>query len=370
MTNTSDRSLVEIYSGLIKPEKPLVVPLYRNDGTLLFQKGKVLSMEQIVSTLRHGDIYTLQADLFELLDLLKDDDTNAWQRASCRERTSNLIESLIALIHKNDTNLAISLLFPVNQIKVICDTDPNQAIICCLTNFEKHIKSSKTILTAIFILLLTRHLEWKENEITKLMLAGILFSILSDEFYELNEKKANAKSQSPHKEVHTYLSALNFNDVISLKYIQEYENHVIRNDEFNATGDLSWGCTLLALVNTFLNNLVNTSEDSNLCPTRALITTLKQYRSHYRAINKEAFLNVVGYYPSGSIIRFTTDEVGIVINQSTNPKMPYAKIFTDIKKRNKQSYSIHRVGVNPHNIKEIICDDEYFSLVDYNLLWK
>ena len=52
------RRLIPLTRNLIKPGQPLFCPVFKEDGTLLAQKGIILSADQVMSLRRHDNLFT------------------------------------------------------------------------------------------------------------------------------------------------------------------------------------------------------------------------------------------------------------------------------------------------------------------------
>ncbi|MDH5732047.1 MAG: hypothetical protein OEZ58_23940, partial [Gammaproteobacteria bacterium] len=57
------KELVPLTRNLVKPDQPLLVPVFKEDGTLLAQKGIILNESQMQTLDEHEVLYTLSKAL-------------------------------------------------------------------------------------------------------------------------------------------------------------------------------------------------------------------------------------------------------------------------------------------------------------------
>ncbi|MDX1811694.1 MAG: hypothetical protein R3240_07100, partial [Gammaproteobacteria bacterium] len=162
--------LVEAYKSFVKPDSPLMIPLYRKDGTLLAPKNKELTQEQTTRLLLNVELYTPRAQLLKALEKIsiisneKGTDV-AFSIHSPFLRTKKLIEELKTVRETYSDSFFIQILAISSRIQNVCKTNANQAIAQCITNQTLEPAYVQPVLCAILIYQMTSYLEWKSSEI-------------------------------------------------------------------------------------------------------------------------------------------------------------------------------------------------------------
>jgi len=346
-TNTS---YVEAYKGFVTHTKPLLISLHKKDGTLLAEKNKKLTEEQAFHILKNGTVFTPRGDLVKAFSNINainhQSNCDSRKKIACEfERTALLMETLENILLKPNENSLLTLFSLANQLKTACNNDQNQVIAQCITRI-KETPFAKFLLISSIIYLITKQMDWQEPEINSLMCAALTLDIT----LHMND----------HKNQKYLLNEIKLTDINWYNYVN---NHHLKN-AINEDS-ISWGYSLLKIIDSYAEEII-----AGITPSIAIKNAIKNETSPFRKINRKCFLNILGIYPTGTIVKLVNEHIAIIVRQSNVPDKPFAKVIFDKSENRIKVPEFQRIGNFPYIVKKTIQNDRIINRIDYENIWK
>ncbi|MDH5378835.1 MAG: hypothetical protein OEX00_10960 [Gammaproteobacteria bacterium] len=326
--------------GLIKPDHPLLSPVYRKDGSLLAKQGALLDEEQALKILQYGELYTVRSELEKALDSLKLTEKpnkvsldKAFKFATKFEQVEHVIE-FVRDIHENSNhkNVNSMLTKAILMIMKVCAGERAPSIAKCILRQDVDV-ISHAVFTAIICYHCAHHMNWNERSIQSLVGAALTMN-LSWKHISPDDVLPNSKGYEMLRAdlAHPIRSAsllkkAGINDEAWIQFVTEH-HEMGDGTGFPAklTADsISWGGSLLALCEQYCSLVKGFLRPKQILPDKAIQNACVKQPFRYGKVNREALMAVVGEYPPGSFVELSDRTVAIVIKLHDRLGSPLVK---------------------------------------------
>ena len=165
----------------VKAEQPLLYPVFNKQGTLLAEKGTLLSDEQVKKITDFEEIFTHERALMSALvgRNSSNDESNAiFKMAPPFKRLIGLEKILREIYdHPQDSINQSKILTVITRLQTICEKSPDAAIAKIITDDNSNYAIKHAIHTAILCELSGEYLNWESEKRRNVIGAALTMNI-------------------------------------------------------------------------------------------------------------------------------------------------------------------------------------------------
>ncbi len=336
------KQLVILTRNLVKAGRPLLCPVYKADGTLLAQKGIVLTQEQVDILDEYPQIYTLGRALAAAIAPTRlsgpQEHHEGYKWRSPFERLEELRNDLIRVLQDplNPDNLGhIDLI--IRRLRVIVEEAPDAALATVTIDQQEHYAAQHALHVAILSQLSAQYLGWSEAQSHALLAAALTMNIslglMQDDLQEqagpLTPKQQRAIADHPRAS-RALLEAMGVRDKHWLDYVEMHHESV------DGTGypkglwgeGIPVGASILHLADVYCAKVTGRRYRQPLIPPVAARTLFR--KGEERSSNSiEILLKIVGLYPPGCLVVLENDELAVVVKRGNRLDAPHVRSILD-----------------------------------------
>ncbi len=380
------KQLVILTRNLVKPGRPLLCPVYKADGTLLAQKGIVLTEEQVAILDDYPQLYTLGKALSAAISPSRfsqdRDESEHYKWRSPFVRLEELRNELIRVLQDplNGDNLeCIDAI--IRRLEVIVGEAPDAALATIVMDQQEHYAAQHAIHVAILCLLTVDFLGWDARHRHALLAAALTMNLslglLQNDLQEQKQRLSPQQERIIRRHPEASRALLEEMGVDDRNWLDYVEMH---HESIDGTGypkglvghEIRLGASLLQLADVYCAKVTGRSYRDPLAPPVAARTIFLGQGQKKRLDITEVLLKVVGLYPPGCQVLLENGEIAIVIKRGTRVDAPHVRSIVDPQGRRYQAsilrntanraFAIKRV-VEPHVLKY---DPEFARLWGYD----
>ena len=328
----------------IKPDQPLIFPVFNKQGTLLAEKGTLLSSEQVEKILNLDEIFTKDRALKSALtgrNNTKDESNVIYKMAPPLKRLTALEKILHEINdHPEDPLSQSKLLTAVNRLQSICEKSPDAAIAKIITDDNKDYAIRHAIHTAILCELSGQHLNWEADErrhiigaaLTMNISLGYLQNKLLDQAQPLSLDQQKIIHEHPGKSVQM-LKKMGISNPTWLELVEKHHENI------EGTGypsgltqsDIPMAASLISLSDVYCAKVTGRSYREPIFANVAARDIYLEKDQSQQGTLIEVFVKLLGIYPPGCIVKLKSNEVGIVTRRGERVDTPEVMIINDAK---------------------------------------
>jgi HD-GYP domain-containing protein (c-di-GMP phosphodiesterase class II) len=365
------KKLVYLTRNLVKADQPLLVPVFKRDGTLLAQKGIVLTEEQVDKLREHEELLTLGKELASLNPASKQNrrgsgeagDTYQWR--SPFERLTEMRNELVALFAEplvGDAKERLSIM--VSRLSNLCEEAPDAALATIIIDGYEYYTAQHSLHVAILCELTASYLQWDEPHRRAVVSAALTMNIAVADFQDkaqsqqeplTNEQKA-VISRHPAECVRL-LREMGIDDEIWLEYVLKHHESV------DGTGypqglmgdEVPLGASLLHLADVYCAKVSSArTYRKPQFPTIAAREIFLGKDRKARGSTIEIVVKILGLYPPGCQVQLNNGEVGVVVRRGNRVDAPVVRIVVDGKGNRIKTKLVRSTASKQFAVKEII----------------
>ena len=363
------KKLVYLTRNLIKANQPLLVPVFKYDGTLLAQKGIVLTEEQVAKLSEHEELLTLGKELASLNPASKKrgegGNGDVYQWRSPFERLTEMRNELVALFAEPLTADAKERLnIMVSRLSNLCEEAPDAALATIIIDGYEYYTAQHSLHVAILCELTAAYLQWDDAHRRAVVSAALTMNIAVADFQDgaqsqqeplSNEQKA-VISRHPAESVRL-LREMGVDDEIWLEYVLKHHESV------DGTGypqglmgeEVPLGSSLLHLADVYCAKVSSArTYRKPQFPTIAAREIFLGKDRRARGSTIEIVVKILGLYPPGCQVQLNNGEVGVVVRRGNRVDAPIVRIVVDAKGNRVKTKLVRSTASKQFAVKEII----------------
>ena len=377
------KELVPLTRNLVKPDQPLLVPVFKEDGTLLAQKGIILNESQMQTLDEHEVLYTLSKALemppSKTKERMAKEKKRAYHLKNPFERLGELRDELILLFSQSPERRTLdAILEMIGPVQSMCEEAPDVVLATIFIDLQEHYTTQHALHVAIVCELTAKSLGWETEERRSLVGAALTMNIsmglLQDMFMTqaepLSDKQRRIIRKHPMESA-VMLSNMGLADQEWLEYVLKHHESV------DGTGypdglrhqDIPLGASLLHLADVYCAKVTGRYYRE---PIYANIAARDVFMIRDKKTNGpiiEFLVKTLGIYPPGCQVVLANGEMGVVIKRGKRLDTPNVKIIMDAK-GNRLATPIMRNTINPnYTVKEIVQPNVVRWDPDFMSLW-
>lgn len=377
------RKLVLISNAVVKPDQPLVYPLFRADGTLLADKGLVLTERQYENIIS-DEVYTLDFELVAAIHGTSKPTTNEAELSEYRlpsafERLRQ-VEKILREVYENPhfpTNQS-KLLTTIGRIQSVCAQAPDAAIAKIFLDDKKDYTIQHAVHTAVLCELIGDYLNWSVD--TRRALCGAALSMnlslgfLQDELqYQstpLTEEQREMIKNHP-EEGANILSKSGVSDTKWLEYVRKHHEHTDGSGYPNKLSgkDIPVQVSLLRLADIYCAKVTGRSYREPIVPNIAARDIYLNKNENEKTSLIEIFVKSVGLYPPGTLVKLANNEVAVVVRRGQRVDAPYVRSIRNPNGSALSAPQMRNTQAKGYNIIDIVPFDNERTDLNFENLW-
>ena len=326
-------NLVEAYHyGLIKPNKPLLCPLYDVEGRLLANQGTVLDAEQAVTILQYGKLLTPESKLMEAVRHInsvnnkEDEQYVRYHFPTSLQQIKDVGRELTDILIGDDNDKAKSILKLAEKITRLCHAKSDALIASLFIEGRKGTFVHHAIACAVLAELCAVQLEWDIEERMPLVAAALTM----DAFLFINNKPHLSETKHPEESAEM-LDQWGVDDQKWLTYVRQHHEQVDGSGFPNGLKDreLKWGSVILTALNSYCESVFGYSGEELKTPKHAISILFNQREHPLFFMVAEVLLRIVGFFPIGTMVKLKNGETGLVVSNGQHVDSPNVKALID-----------------------------------------
>lgn len=377
------RKLVLISRSMVKADQPLVYPLFRRDGTLLAEKGLVLSEDQVAS-ITSDDIFTLEFELVTAVHHMNKNSTNEqelndYKLPSAFERLRQ-VEGIIKGIYQephHPTNLS-KFLTAIGRIQSVCQQAPDAAIAKIFLDDKKNYTVQHLVHSAVLCELIGDFLNW--NIDTRRSLSGAAMSMnislgfMQDELQhqaeDLSDEQLDKIANHPSESA-DILKNSGITDPRWLEYVVKHHEHIDGSGYPNKISgkDIPTQVALLRLADIYCAKVTGRSYREPIVPNVAARDIYMTKSETQKTSLIEIFVKSVGLYPPGTLVKLSNGESGIVVRRGQRLDTPYVKSIRNAQNQEIQTPILRNTQTKGYNVVDTIPFDAERTDLNFEGFW-
>lgn len=339
----SKQKLVVLTWNLVRSDTPLLVPIYKADGTLLAQKGITLNDSQLSTLYDYEELYTYAKDLETALDLpkkpKKEDPDVAFKMRSPFGQLIQLRDQLIEIFKNPHADGQLDKVESITtRIQRICGAVPDVALATIFIDLQEHYTVQHAMHVAIVAELVSSYLGWKENYRYPLVAASLTMNIsmglLQDEFWsqqdKLNEQQRKLIHHHPLNST-KILQQMGVTDLNWLDYVEKHHEVIdgsgypfgLKNDK------VSLGASIIHIADIYCAKVTGRSYRDPIIPNEAAKQVFMDKERKSKGTAIEILVKTLGLYPPGCQVQLANGETGVVIKRGKRVDTPWVKSVMD-----------------------------------------
>jgi HD-GYP domain-containing protein (c-di-GMP phosphodiesterase class II) len=380
------KKLVSLTWNLVKAGAPMLVPIFKEDGTLLAARGVILTKDQVETLRDYDNLYTLQRDLDLALNFQQQQEELRRQHIAASykyrnpfERLVGLRDDLMDLIKAGFTAESIDeIMAMAARLQVVCREAPDTAIATIFIDLQEYYTAQHSIHVAIVADTIATALEWSQEERKTLIAAALTMNIslglMQDELAKqtdpLTEQQLEIIKEHPQKSA-TILRDIGVTDE---KWIEFVEKHHEANDGSGyprglTAEDIPMGASIILLADIYCSKVAGRYYRNPELPQKAAAAVFLTKDTKFKQTASEMIVKVLGLYPPGCQVRLANGEMGVVIKRGDKVDAPYVRTIMDAKGNRLGSTILRNAGNKMYAVKEIIVPNVVKWDPDYMALW-
>jgi len=381
------KKYVHLSKSVINAEQPLLFSVYNKRGTLLIEKGKLLTDEQVKKIMALDEIYTVNRAMDTAMydrksDLDKAKDTNAAFRLPPPFERIEAIEKILKEIYKAPNHpLTLSkILTMVNRLQTICEKSPDAVLAKIILDSNDNYAIKHSIHTAILCELTAKYLEWDVEKNRSLVAAALTMNISLGLMQNQLVNQAEPLSIEQKQIIHDHptesvllLKSVGVQNTDWLNFIAAHHEAADGNGypKGMSEGEIPLGASLISLSDVYCAKVSGRNYRKPVyanVAARDIFLDKDQYATETLI---EVFVKILGLYPPGCIVKLESNELGLVVKRGERVDAPTVQVLS----KNKHG-QIHLLNVKRQTsqknyaIKSIIPLDSTEALFNPSDVWQ
>ena len=364
------KKLVHLTRNLVKANQPLLVPVYKQDGTLLAQKGIVLSEEQVAKLEEHEQLLTLGKELASLYGDSKkgpgrEDGGAVYQWRSPFDRLTEIRNELVLIftdpLAEGNLERMNAL---VSRISTVCGEAPDAALATIIIDEYEYYTAQHSVHVAVLCELTAAFLQWDDAARRAMVAAALTMNISVADFQDRAQSQAEPLTEAQRQVIANHpmesvqlLKQMGVTDERWLDYVFKHHESV------DGTGypqglmgdEVPLGASLLHLADVYCAKVSSArTYRKPQFPSVAARDIFLGKDQRAKGSTIEIVVKILGLYPPGCQVLLNNGEVGVVIRRGTRVDAPVVRVIVDGKGNRVKTKVVRNTSAAPFQVKEII----------------
>ncbi|MDH5257681.1 MAG: HD domain-containing protein [Gammaproteobacteria bacterium] len=366
----------------VKADQPLLFPVYNKQGTLLAEKGTILSGEQVEKITSLDEIFTQDRALKSALvsDGKAHDESSAVYKLPPPFKRLSALEKILHEIYDNpqDTISRSKVLTMINRLQTICEKSPDAAIAKIITDDNSDYAIKHAIHTAILCELSGQYLNWEPEERRHIIGAALTMNIslgyMQNKLLDQPQPLSLEQQQIIHDHPADSVAMLKKMGITNPTWLELVGKH---HESIDGTGypaglqgkDIPLAASLISLSDVYCAKVTGRSyREPIFANVAARDIYLEKDQSHAGTLI-EVFVKLLGIYPPGCTVKLKSNEVGIVLKRGERVDTPEVLVLNDSKNESIMFKVKRQTNQKNYAIQSIVHTDSKTNRVDYDDIW-
>ena len=349
----------------IKAGEPITHDVYSKEGVLLLRKGQVISSEEKALSLNEAGYYftenrksTKSVDPFVITD-------KAYQRLLV------IFESTIA--EKYITQVTLDL---ARDLQIACAESEDAALSTLMLSRDGSYASWHSIHSAIIAEIVLKAEGWTADSRLSVVSAALTMNIgmwrlqddLQDQPAPLSDSQRNTVAHHPQKSVEI-LKLCGVEDTVWLEAVlRHHEAHDGSGYPFGLSGnDISIGAKVIAMADNYCAKVQGRTYRPALSASIAVREIFDGRGKYFEEHLGERFVELLGLYPPGSVIRLHNGEICIVVKRSDEATSP--TVLTLVSPHSDHIHIVRETSDKEYRIKTLVNPKDLQIQIDRHSVW-
>ena len=334
------KKFVHLSKSAINAGQPLLFPVYNRSGTLLLEKGKLVTNEHLRKIMALDEIFTLNRALGTAMYDDGNDGSNgtAFRLPPPFERVEALEKILTEIYKAPNHPLTLSkILTIVNRLQAICEKSPDAVLAKIILDNNDNYTIKHALHTAILCELTAKYLQWEVEKNRALIAAaltmnlsmGLMQNKLVSQAEPLTAEQKKIINQHPTESV-LVLKSIGVQNDDWLKFV---ESHHENSDGSGyprgvSGGDIPLGASLISLSDVYCAKVSGRNYRKPIyanVAARDIFLDKDQFNTETLI---EVFVKILGLYPPGCLVKLTSGELGLVVKRGERVDSPTVQILS------------------------------------------
>lgn len=365
----------------INSEQPLLFPVFNKQGTLLANKGALLTDSQVKKIKLIEQIFTYEQALMSALVNKDENDENAsiFKLPSPLKRLAAL-EKILHEVYKkpNDAINQSKVLTMISRLQTICERSPDAAIAKIITDDNTDYAVKHAIHTAILCELSAQYLKWDAEDRRNIVGAALTMNIslgymqnkLLDQPQPLSLDQQKTIHEHPKKSVEM-LKKMGMTNKAWLELVAKHHENT------DGTGypkglrqkEIPIAASLISLSDTYCAKVTGRNYRAPIFANIAARDIYLEKDQAHEGTLIEIFVKLLGLYPPGSTVKLKSNEIGIVIKRGDRVDTPHVMVLRDPKSVSNILKVKRQTSQKNYAIESIVQVDMKTIKIDYSEIW-
>lgn len=366
----------------VKPEQPLLYPVFNKQGTLLAEKGTSLSDEQVKKIIDLEEIFTHERALTSALvgkNGANDESKAVFKLAPPFKRLTGLEKILHEIYdHPEDSINQSKILTMINRLQTICEKSPDAAIAKIITDDNSNYAIKHAIHTAILCELSGQYLDWEPEKrrnivgaaLTMNVSLGYLQNKLLDQPQPLSLEQQQIIHDHPKDSVEM-LKKMGISNTIWLELVEKH-HETVDGKGYPARlthKDIPMAASLISLSDIYCAKVTGRSYREPIFANIAARDIYLEKDQAQQGTLIEVFVKLLGIFPPGCIVKLQSNEVGIVINRGNKVDTPKVLVLNDAKNGSLMFKVLRDTSKKNYSIRSIVHSGREYKNLNYDDIW-
>jgi len=334
------KKFVHLSKAAINAKQPLLFPVYNKNGTLLLEKGKILTNEQVRKIMALDEIYTVNRAMGTAMYDQKEEPskTSAFRLPPPFERI-NAIEKLLTEIYRKPNHpLTLSkILTIVNRLQTICEKSPDAVLAKIILDNNDNYTIKHAIHTAILCELTAKYLQWDVEKnrsliaaaLTMNMSMGLMQNKLVNQAEPLTIEQKQIIHDHPTESV-LLLKTIGVQNKDWLQFVAAHHESPDGNGypQGLKDGDISLGASLISLSDIYCAKVSGRNYRKPIYANVAARDIFLEKDQFTTETLIEVFVKILGLYPPGSLVKLESNELGLVVRRGERVDAPTVQVLS------------------------------------------
>ena len=365
----------------VRPNRPLLFPVYNQQGTLLAERGTTLTESQINTISEASEIFTLHRSLRSAVisDNIRESTDEILKLPPPLKRLTEIEKILNDIYTHSEESISLSkVLTSINRLQNICAKSPDAAIAKIITDSTKNYAVRHALHTAILCELTATHLDWplekKRNLLGAALTMNLSLGFIQDDL--LDQPQPLSLEQQAIIQNHPTMSV----EIIRKMGVQntEWIEYVKKHHEcIDGSGypdgleqnKIPLGALLISLSDVYCAKVSGRNYREPIYANKATRDIFLEKDSTDKGTLIEVFVKILGLYPPGCIVRLKSHEIGIVVNRGERIDTPIVKIISENARDPLEKKIKRNTSDKNYAVQEIIPAKSLSVNIDLDNVW-
>jgi len=365
----------------VKADQPLLFPVFNKQGTLLAEKGTLLTDSQVNKITSLDEIYTHDRALQSVLvnKSSSANESDAIIKLPPPLKRFAALEKILSEIYEkpNDVINQSKILTLIVRLQTICQKSPDAAIAKIITDDNSDYAIKHAIHTAILCELSGEHLNWENEERRNIIGAALTMNIslgfMQNKLLDQPQPLTLEQQQIIHDHPKNSAKMLRKMGMSNTKLLELVEKHHENLDGSGypdglTQGEIPLAASLISLSDVYCAKVTGRNYREPIFANVAARDIYLEKDQAHKGTLIEIFVKLLGIYPPGCLVKLKSNETAIVIKRGSRVDTPKVMILSD-SKNDSLSFKVKRDTSQKNYAIQSIINNDSRKLINYDDIW-